>query len=401
MRVVFADPNPVPGFAPSAIQILQSVDGLARAGAHVVLLTPQPPAGVAVESVLGRALHARVRTAYVADVRKRWFWPTRSSRPFYWLAVREVRRLARAGAADALLVRNLKLAEVLLRAPGMPPLFFETHELFAQSFREAAGRHSLTRARKARQIAAREAFVYRGARGLASLTRALADDIRTAYGTVAPIEVVPDGVDLELAAAAALARPPNPRPVVLYLGSLHRWKGVEVALKALQALPGCDLHVAGGTDARIAELRTLASALGLGDRARFVGRIEPRRRFECIARSDICLLPLGRDSIAARYTSPLKLFEYMVMGKPIVASDLPSLREVLTDRETALLVPPEDPATLAGAIHRLCNDPDLAVAMGRRAQARARAQFGWAQRSERLLAMMARELAVPAAVAAL
>jgi glycosyltransferase involved in cell wall biosynthesis len=392
VKLVVADPGPVPGLSPAAMQLLQSVDGLAQAGARVRLITPRPASGTAPEAVLGRPLHAGVITAHVADLRGRWFWPTRSSRPFYWQAVRELRRLRRSGEADAVLVRNLKLAEVLLRAPGVPPVFFETHELFAQSFREAAGASTGARARRARAIAAREGFVYRSVRATASLTRALADDIVATYGPVATIAVVPDGVDLELASAARRPRVAGPRPVLLYLGSLHRWKGVEIAVEAMTALAGCELRVAGGTDERIADLAACAARLGVADRVRLLGRVEPRRRFACIAEADICLLPLRTDAIAARYTSPLKLFEYMAMGKAIVASDLPSLREVLADRETALLVPSESPPALATAVRALLDEPALADALGRRAQAVAEERFGWPQRSARLLAMIERGL---------
>jgi glycosyltransferase involved in cell wall biosynthesis len=84
----------------------------------------------------------------------------------------------------------------------------------------------------------------------------------------------------------------------------------------------------------------------------------------------------------------------MAMGKPVVASDLPSLREVLADRDNALLVPPEDPDALAAAVNELVRDPGLAAALGRRAQALAESHFGWTQRSAQLLAMIGRGLEV-------
>lgn len=396
MRLAVADPGPVPGDSPAAIQLLQSVDGLARAGAEVRLVTPRPAAGATAEAVLGRPLHAGVIPVPIADLRRRWYWPSRSSRPFYWLAARELRRMHRSGQADAVLVRNLKLAAALLGARGLPPLFFETHELFAQSFREATGGAHGERGGRAGDIAARERRVYRSVRGIASLTQALAADIVAAYGPVAPIAVVPDGVDLELAAAARRPRPPNARPVLLYLGSLHRWKGVEVAVRAMSALEGCELRVAGGSDERIAELAALAAGLGLADRVRCVGRVPPHLRFHCIAEADVCLLPLGTDSIAARYTSPLKLFEYMAMARPVVASDLPSLREVLTHGETALLVPPGDPGALAAAVRALIGDAGLAAQLGSAARALAESRYGWTQRSARLLAMIEQACAATA-----
>ncbi|MCX7890852.1 MAG: glycosyltransferase family 4 protein, partial [Burkholderiales bacterium] len=155
-------------------------------------------------------------------------------------------------------------------------------------------------------------------------------------------------------------------------------------VEAMRELPECELRIAGGSDARIAEIGALAGSLGVADGVRLLGRIEPRRRFEVIAAADICLLPLRPVAIGARYTSPLKLFEYMAMGKPIVASDLASLREVLADGENALLVPPEDPVALAGAVRKLASDRALALKLGTAAYAAAREKYGWKARAKRL-----------------
>jgi len=84
------------------------------------------------------------------------------------------------------------------------------------------------------------------------------------------------------------------------------------------------------------------------------------------------------------FTSPLKLFDYMAAGVPIVASDLPALREVLTDEENALLVPPGEPDGLARAIERLLGDPALADCLRGRAFADV-AAYTWDRRAERII----------------
>ena len=61
-------------------------------------------------------------------------------------------------------------------------------------------------------------------------------------------------------------------------------------------------------------------------------------------------MPSTEDLAYSAYTSPLKLFEYMAAGRPVVSSDLPVLREVLTDERNALLYPSRDPAALAAAV---------------------------------------------------
>ncbi len=79
-----------------------------------------------------------------------------------------------------------------------------------------------------------------------------------------------------------------------------------------------------------------------------------------LASADVLALPnSGREAISRRHTSPLKMFEYMAAARPIVASDLPSLRETLTDGENALLVPPEDPEVVEAAIRRTLADDAL------------------------------------------
>ena len=103
------------------------------------------------------------------------------------------------------------------------------------------------------------------------------------------------------------------------------------------------------------------------------------------------MLPNTATEVSARYTSPLKLFEYLAAGRPIVASRLPALAEVLEDGINALLVAPGDPAALADAIRRLIADPALALRLAARAFADAE-QYSWARRAERLDVVLARAL---------
>src|SRR4029079_715197 len=98
------------------------------------------------------------------------------------------------------------------------------------------------------------------------------------------------------------------------------------------------------------------------------------------------VLPNRPSAIFNEFPSPLKLFEYMASGRPIVASALPSLREVLRDGENALLVEPGNPPAFVAAISRLKDDPALAAQLA--AQARRDVEdFTWVRRAERLEAL--------------
>ena len=81
-------------------------------------------------------------------------------------------------------------------------------------------------------------------------------------------------------------------------------------------------------------------------------------------RADICLLPLTDTGIGSRYTSPIKLFEYMATGKPIVVADVPATRAILTPGTNALAVPVGDPHAFAAAINTFLADPAAYAPMG-------------------------------------
>jgi glycosyltransferase involved in cell wall biosynthesis len=88
----------------------------------------------------------------------------------------------------------------------------------------------------------------------------------------------------------------------------------------------------------------------------------------------------------SRWMSPMKVFEYMASGRPIVISDLPVLREVLRPDVDALMVEPEDPDALIAALEQLRDDPDLGARLAASALERVRSEFTWELRARRILA---------------
>ena len=95
------------------------------------------------------------------------------------------------------------------------------------------------------------------------------------------------------------------------------------------------------------------------------------------------VLPTTSTESADRYTSPLKLFEYLAAGKPIVASDLQATREVLEDGRNAVLVTPSDADALADGINRVVDDLSLATRIAEKSFHDANG-FAWEHRAERL-----------------
>lgn len=187
-------------------------------------------------------------------------------------------------------------------------------------------------------------------------------------------------------------RPPmrhaHPVTRAVYCGSLHPGKGMETLLPAAAQVPGVQFDVIGGEPAQISALKTQAPA-----NLHFLGRMSHEECQRRLPEYDLALAPYGsivrgvktpeHESLAS-WMSPLKLFEYMGAGLPIVTSDLPVLREILQDGETALMPPPDDPAAFAQAVARLAQDADLRERLACSAQQRLRG-YTWDNRAARIL----------------
>jgi glycosyltransferase involved in cell wall biosynthesis len=288
--------------------------------------------------------------------------------------------------AEIVMTRDLGVASALLHLPHprRPRLVYESHGYapeVAGALPDLVATAQPASASKLARLERREQLVWRRAEGYAAITRSLRDQLLKRFGTRLHLAVVPDGVRSPSSAPTPLPA----GPLVAYAGHLYAWKGVDVLLDMLAQLPGTKGLIVGGHEAEpdLGRLRTRAADIGLADRVTFTGLVEPPQVASYLARATILVLPNPRSAISTNFTSPLKLFEYMAAGRPIVASDLPSVREVLSHGENALLVPPGDAAALAGAVRRLMTDRVLSERLAAAAFAQV-AKFTWARRAERL-----------------
>ncbi|HEX5468033.1 MAG TPA: glycosyltransferase family 4 protein, partial [Gaiellaceae bacterium] len=169
--------------------------------------------------------------------------------------------------------------------------------------------------------------------------------------------------------------------IVGYTGRVNAGKGINTILEAASRLQRASAHflVVGKQYDADAE----ATARGLGN-VTITGFVPPSAVPSYLAACDILAMPTSATLPYSRFTSPLKLFEYMASGRPIVCSDLPVLREVLRHMQNAVLVPPDDPASLADAIERLMEDPTLRRSLAKQALLDAQ-EHTWDKRAARLL----------------
>jgi glycosyltransferase involved in cell wall biosynthesis len=301
-----------------------------------------------------------------------------------------------AGRADTLFTRDLGLAAALLRIPRQlrPPVVYESHGYapeVARALPELVATASVPSKRKLARLARREALVWRRADGYVTITEGLASELRERLGPRADVAIVPDGVRLPSGERrTATLTGPESLPVVAYSGHLYAWKGVDILLEAIARLPGVRGLVIGGHEREpdLARVQSMAARLGIAERVQFTGLVPPSQVAGLLQAATVLVLPNPASAISTRFTSPLKLFEYMAAGRPIVATDLPALREVLRDGETAILVTPGDAGALADGIQRVVTDAPMAQRLAAAARV-AVDDYTWDRRAERLELLLA------------
>lgn len=313
------------------------------------------------------------------------------ARRFAYLAAAAARALRQPGA-DVLMTRDLGVASMLLRLPARarPPVVYESHGYtpeVAAALPELLSTAVPPGARKLGRLAAREARVWHLAEGYVTITAALAQDLAARLGPRRSVAVVPDGARLTRRLTDAEFDPPDGR-IVGYSGHLYAWKGVDILLQALALVPHARGLIIGGhaEEQDLGRVKALAAKLGLAERVTFTGLVPPGEVAARLRGAAVLALPNPASAISTRFTSPLKLFEYMASGRAIVASDLPSIREVLHNEQNALLVLPGNAAALAAGISRLLDDRSLSSRLAR-AASEAMPQYSWSRRAERLEAL--------------
>ena len=180
---------------------------------------------------------------------------------------------------------------------------------------------------------------------------------------------------------------PQMSPVVVYTGHLYDWKGVDILADAATFLPEATFVFVGGMPWDIEYFRKKHG----NERNIVIKGYEPHEKISSyLSAADVLVLPNSRisnDKIFATHsesdTSPIKMFEYMASGTPIVASDLPSIREVLNEKN-AILVNPDDIHALAQGIKTTLNNMVFARALSQKASDDAK-NYTWAKRAEAII----------------
>ena len=228
------------------------------------------------------------------------------------------------------------------------------------------------------KIAAQERWCWETADRIVVPAQTIADNMMRLGAPANRIDVVRNGADIP---------PPAPRPshaparYLIYVGGLHPWQGLPVLVQAFARLRDLDvkLVILSSHEAKKARgIQRLIRRLDIGDHVVWRYRLKRATVMQWLMHAEIAVAPLTACSRNLdQGCCPLKVLEAMAAGTAVVASDLPAVRELMTDGVQGLLAPPDRPDALSRTLRALLDYPDRCREMGQAGRAHVATQLQW------------------------
>ena len=281
------------------------------------------------------------------------------------------------GMPDLLYGRD-PIALALFTPPDIP-VIYEAHQILRM---------------KPQDLAIQKLIRHESFSGIVAISEALKKDLLEKYKNLKPeqVFVAHDAADLP----HNISGEAEPRleikgrksaPKIGYAGTLHPGKGISMILNVAPLLPEFDFHVIGGSRSQIHKIKKSNPAGNII----FYGHQDHSDVQSYLKAFDVVLAPYQHQALIktgrniSRWISPMKVFEYMAAQRPLIASDLPVLREVLQNKKNALLVSPNDPLAWAEAIQLLVEHKEIGEALSQQAFDDLKKKFTWDTRVETVL----------------
>ncbi|MCC6986846.1 MAG: glycosyltransferase family 4 protein [Anaerolineales bacterium] len=209
------------------------------------------------------------------------------------------------------------------------------------------------------------------------------------------VTVIPNGVSPSDFPLTPLPVRDGREPVLLYIGTLADWQGLDILIKSLPKIlehQPIKLRIIGRGRSRQRKMLTKQiRKLGLEEHVIVQPAVPHHEIPELIASADICVAPLAlNDRNVTQGACPIKILEYMAAGRPLFASNMPIVRELVREDVDGLLFSPSDPDDLAHQALLLLKDMELSQRLAESAAAHVREKFTWHESQKKLLKVVER-----------
>lgn len=365
MRIVYIAPQAIPSSSANSIHMMKMAQAMASNGHDVLLLAPRGNTQANIFSYYG--------------VRENFKLITHVKRPgSLGLVSYSFQNIshARAFKPDLVFSRCLMSAWISLLA-GLPTLF-EIHDS-PRSINPVA------------QKIFKRIANHKTCAGLVVVSQALRDHMASSHHIPGnKIIVAPDGAD---ALPAGSTQSPFTKKEnkfhAGYTGHLYKGRGIDVIASIAEQLPDVEFHIVGGNAQDVSEWREKIQAF---QNMHFYGHQPPGIVPDFLRHFDVLLAPYqkkvavaGNVGDTSAWMSPLKIFEYMASGKPMICSSMPVLMEILRHDDNAILCTPDDASDWVGAIKYLRSNPAAAHKIAENAQKDFLNHYTWQKRAENIL----------------
>ena len=204
------------------------------------------------------------------------------------------------------------------------------------------------------------------------------------------VTVIPNGVSPSDFSPTPLPARDGRVPTLLYIGTLADWQGLDVVVKALPKIlekRPVQLKIIGrGRSRQRKMLAKQIRKLGVEEHVIVLPAVPHHDIPALIAEADLCVAPLGlNDRNVTQGACPIKVLEYMAAARPLLASNMPIVRELVREDVDALLFSPNDPEDLARQAVTLLGDFELSQRLAQSASERALSKFTWRESQKKLL----------------
>ena len=297
---------------------------------------------------------------------------------FNFACASAIKRIYRKEGIDAVYLSGIKPAELFLKLRGKVPVpyIYEVHQIYSEDYPKS-------------DYADREREILKNAHRIITTTSALKKKLIGVYGLdenkIEVVHLATDIVENEGGLDHNRGLTPEKKTMDLcYFGQLYHLQGIEVAIESLRHIDAAvRLHIFGGTQKRTDELTSFAEQTGVAARVVFHGFTAPSELRRTVQELGPVLIMPSLSAGRMDYVAHSKIYEYLSYGLPIVASDLSSVREVLSEGDAAVLVEPNSTEALAAGIKQVLNDSAVAASLGMHARKLA-LKYSWEERERQL-----------------